>query len=96
MVLAWKAGVVQATGGSNPPLSAIFYLSDEKRPSAALPLLHVNDVPGGTSYSVKLRAPSIWAFLISPDISVDQIVIVKNPVKVAGRSDSRVPRNGHP
>ncbi len=23
MVLAWKAGVVKATGGSNPPLSAI-------------------------------------------------------------------------
>ncbi len=45
MVLAWKAGVAQATGGSNPPLSAIFYLSDEKRSSAALPSDRFNDVP---------------------------------------------------
>jgi hypothetical protein len=59
-------------GVTESPLSAIFYLSDEKRPSAALPLLHVNDVPGGTPYSVKLRAPSIWVFLISPDTLVDQ------------------------
>ena len=70
MVLAWKAGVVQATRGSNPRLSAIFYLAGEKRPSAALPLLHVNDVPCGTTYSVKLRAPSIWTFLISPETVV--------------------------
>ena len=45
MVLAWKAGVAQATRGSNPRLSAIFYLSDEKRSSAALPSAHLNDVP---------------------------------------------------
>ncbi len=44
MVLAWKAGVVKATEGSNPSLSAIFYLVDEKRRSAALSLLHVNGV----------------------------------------------------
>jgi hypothetical protein len=59
MVLAWKAGVVNATGGSNPPLSAIFYLADEKRPSAALLSSPIDDVPGGTPYSVGFQAPSI-------------------------------------
>ena len=52
MVLAWKAGVVNATGGSNPPLSAIIYQADEKCSSAALPSLHINDVHTCTSYSV--------------------------------------------
>ena len=45
MVLAWKAGVVKATEGSNPSLSAIFRLADEKRPSAALPSSRLDDVP---------------------------------------------------
>jgi hypothetical protein len=36
MVLAWKAGVVKATGGSNPPLSAILQTA-EKSSSAAFP-----------------------------------------------------------
>ena len=45
MVLAWKAGVVNATGGSNPPLSAIFYKADEKCPSAALSSSRINGVP---------------------------------------------------
>ena len=70
MVLAWKAGVVKATRGSNPRLSAIFYSVDEKRPSTALLLLHVNAVPSGTTYSVKLQAPGIWTFLISPETVV--------------------------
>ena len=64
MVLAWKAGVVNATGGSNPPLSAIFCLADEKRPSAALPSSRLKDVPNGTPYSAGFQAPSIWAYLI--------------------------------
>ncbi len=29
----------------NPPLSAICYSTDEKRPSAALPSFHINGVP---------------------------------------------------
>ena len=36
MVLAWKAGVVKATEGSNPSLSAILQTA-EKSPSAAFP-----------------------------------------------------------
>ena len=42
MVLAWKAGVVKATRGSNPRLSAIFLLMDGKRLFALLSLLHIN------------------------------------------------------
>ncbi len=56
MVLAWKAGVVNATRGSNPRLSAILISkADEKRSSAALPSSYINDVPSGTPYSVAIR-----------------------------------------